>query len=389
MNIVIDARWIFEKVSGIGAYTQELLRELPGLDSGNQYIALFNHSDLAARTEKETGIGNADNVRVQLVPYGVFSARNQLLLPSLLRSLKADVFHSPNYMIPLLPRRKKPGQPAYVTTVHDVIPLKFPDHAPKSKKTRLMPIFKRLMQRVATASDAIITVSKQSKADIHQFMHVPPEQQEKVHVVYNGVSHYFSPSKSETTQVQDSDKERHLLYVGRADPYKNVPLLVRVVEELTRRCPFPVRLVLAGPPDDRYPQAIELANELGIEDRVGWTGYLSHEALARLYRESDVLVHPSRYEGFGLQILEAMASGLPVVCSNGGSLPEVAGDAARMVEPDDGAGYVKHVTDILTSPHIATELRERGLKQAARFSWRRSAEQTLKVYTETIQRISA
>ncbi|MBL7115519.1 MAG: glycosyltransferase family 4 protein [Kiritimatiellae bacterium] len=384
MIIVIDARWIFEKVSGIGAYTQELLRELPGLDANNQYIALFDNPDLAVRTEKETGINHADNVRVQLVPYSVFSIRNQCLLPSLLRSLKADVFHSPNYMIPMLPRRRQPGQPVYITTVHDVIPLKFPDHAPKSKKTRLMPIFKRLMQRVATASDAVITVSQQSKADIHEFLHVPPEQQHKVHVVYNGVSHYFSPLEEKSAPP---NAERHLLYVGRADPYKNVPLLVRVADELTRRCPFPVRLILAGPPDDRYPQAIELAKELGIEDRVGWTGYLSHEALAQLYRESDVLVHPSRYEGFGLQILEAMASGLPVVCSNGGSLPEVAGEAARIVDPDDVTGYVNTIVEVLTTPALSADLRKRGSEQAARFSWHKSATETLKIYTETGQRI--
>ena len=186
----------------------------------------------------------------------------------------------------------------------------------------------------------------------------------------------------------DAGDGRLLLYVGRSDPYKNVTGLIRIFKAARERAPMPLRLCIAGSPDPRYPEAVRLAAELGLSDAVTWTGYLSDEALTALYRRADVLVHPSRYEGFGLQVAEAMASGTPVVCSRAGSLPEVAGDAALMFDPDDIDGFADAVVRVIVDERLSAALRAKGRVRAAGFTWARAARETLAVYRAMADRTS-
>jgi glycosyltransferase involved in cell wall biosynthesis len=379
MKIAIDTRWIFPEISGIGAYTLELLREFRDLDLENEYLLVFNNADVMARTMKETGLDKATNFKAQLINCGVFSPASQLLIPRLLTREGCDVFHSPNYMIPLFwPSRT--SRPKIVTTIHDVIPLVFKNHAPRSKKSRLFAVFVWVMRRVGRISDSILTVSEASRLDVLKHLEIPENSTGKVKAIYNGVSADFCPEENLSTPSQGGSRERKLLYVGRADPYKNLCVLVKVLAVLRNQCPFPVTLTVAGSRDDRYPEAEDLAKELDLTDAMTWTGYLTREELIQAYRTADVLVHPSRYEGFGLQVLEAMSCGLPVVCSDGGSLPEVAGDAALVVSPDDVDGYVRCVGKVLKDSGTRAKLVEAGFKQAGGFTWRRSAEATLEVY---------
>ncbi len=221
MKIAIDARWIFPQISGIGNYTRQLLRQFGEIDTGDdQFLIIFNDQKLKDRTLNETGLTDATNFEADCVPWGVFSPKSQLLLPSYLKRKKVDIFHSPNYMIPLLAfsRRKHPadvvlavpGQNSElqrarthshikcITTIHDLIPLVFPDHAPKSKKSRLFPVFCAIMNEVGRRSDAIITVSNASRIDILEKLHIPQANANKVHTVYNGVSKRFSPAPLST-----------------------------------------------------------------------------------------------------------------------------------------------------------------------------------------------
>lgn len=376
MKIAIDARWIFPEISGIGNYTRQLLRQFGELDIGDdQFLLIFNDPELKDRTLNETGLMDAANFESECVPWGVFSPKSQLFLPSYLKRKKVDLFHSPNYMIPLLafPRRRS-SRIKCVTTIHDLIPLVFPDHAPKSKKSRLFPVFCAIMNEVGRRSDAIITVSNASRRDILEKLHISPAAANKVHTVYNGVSKRFQPPTT--------DQRPSLLYVGRADPYKNLETLIRALSIVHKTTDLKPNLLLAGSPDPRYPEAMNLANELGLKDMVKWTGYLSDDDLVKTYQSADLLVHPSRYEGFGLQIIEAMACGTPVVSSNGGSLPEVAGDAAIMVDPDDVEGFAAGIIEVLTNPEVADKMQKDGYKQAKKFTWKKAAEETLKVYRE-------
>ena len=155
-TIVLDARWIFDDLSGIGVYTRELIRAMPAQAPDCRFRLWFGDAARLAATRVLTGFDRQSNVSAEVVSEGLFSLKGQLRLPGKLRADGADLFHSPNYMIPLraFPRKGR-GPVACVTTIHDLIPLKLPDHAPRSKKSRLMPIYRRLMMEVARMLKAL------------------------------------------------------------------------------------------------------------------------------------------------------------------------------------------------------------------------------------------
>ncbi len=378
MRIAIDARWIFEELSGIGQYTTELIKHLAKIDRDNEYILLFDQPWLMDRTAQTSQYNTAPNVEARLVNCGALSLKNQLLGSRVLEPLRADVFHSPNYMIPLRAFPvAKPHQPKCVVTLHDVIPLVFPDHAPRSKKRRLFPIYKRVMYEVGQRADAILTVSESSRNDVIQHLHIDPERRQNVRVVYNGVSDTYKPP----FQLPDR-RTKTILFVGRMDPYKNVVALIEAFARIRTDDLEKVRLKIIGPTETRYPEAPARAAELGLDDAIDWMGYAQNDDILRAYQEADLFVLPSRYEGFGLPVLEAMACGIPVICSNTSSLPEVAGEAAIQVGPDDIQGLADAIANVLRDPVLANRMRDRGLEQAKKFSWRKCAEETLAVYEE-------
>jgi glycosyltransferase involved in cell wall biosynthesis len=380
MRIAVDARWIFPQISGIGAYTVQLLENLAALDDCNDYLAVFRDSALLERTFAAPSLARSPRFRACLVPYGLFAPRNQWALPRLLKRERIDLYHAPNYMMPLFPAVCGARHVRCVTTIHDVIPLAFPHHAPQSMKSRLFPLYRLLMRQVARRADAVLTVSQSSKRDIEHYLRVPARRREKIRVVYNGVSEQFRPRSVERSPAKT------ILYVGRQDPYKNLCGLIEIFAKVRRRIRGPLRLVIAGADDPRYPESARRAAELDVERDILRTGYLTPEQLVDAYAQADVLAHPSFYEGFGLQVLEAMACGLPVVCSQRSSLPEVAGEAALLVDPDDHEAFAAAIERVLTRPAVAHDLIGRGLEQAARFHWNKTARETLRVYEEVYGR---
>jgi len=383
MRVVLDARWIFPEISGVGLYTQELIRRLPVIGREDAWRLLFADAGLRDRTLDTAGLRKAANVATELLDGGVFSLRSQVVTPRRLRAAAADVYHSTNYMIPLGAfSRTRRGRTRCVVTIHDVIPLVVPDHAPRSRKSRLMPVFRWLMREVARRADAILTVSEASRRDIVRTLGIPAE---RVHVVYNGVSvPRLSPGEAARRVRPGPETPRTVLYVGRADPYKNLVGLVQAFAALRERVRFPVRLKMVGAADPRYPEPLAWVRRLGLTDAVEWVGYLEPGALVDCYRSADLLAHPSRYEGFGLQVVEAMASGLPVVCSRAASLPEVAGSAAILVDPDNVEALTGAMASVLQDPARADAMRTAGLRRAAEFTWERAAEATLAIYRQVV-----
>lgn len=370
MKIVLDARWIFPEISGIGLYTQELIRGLVGLDQPHRFVLVFDNHVVLNRTAEVTGFDKNPQFEARVVNFGPFTPRGQLALPWLLKHLEADVFHSTNYMIPLCGC----GRVKRVVTIHDLIPLLFRDHAPRSKKSRLFPVFRLLMQEVGRRADLIITVSESTRADVLRVLRIPAEWQARVVSIPEASGDEFRPAEAPAARPRP-----RVLYVGRRDPYKNLAGLIEAFAKVRARGVDAVLRVI-GPEDKRYPEAPRRALELGLNDHIEWAGYVPDRKLARQYQESDVFVLVSKYEGFGLTVLEAMACGTPVVCSNLSSLPEVAGDAALLVDPTDSDATADAICRVLTDSALAAALRERGLARAAQFSWRRTAELTLKAY---------
>ena len=372
MITAIDTRWIFKEISGIGVYTKEIIKNIIELDTENTYILLFSDSEIQASLEKELKLDKADNFKSIKVDFGIFSIQNQLKLNKLLVSHDVNVYHSTNYMIPLLPKFGRASKIKYVVTIHDIIPLLFRDHAPKSKKSRIFPIFKAIMNRIAKQADVILTVSNASKIDIEKYFNIPKNT--KVHALYNACSEMFQP-------IPFEDKEKmQFLYVGRADPYKDVGTIIKAIDILVKKGYEDIKLILAGSPDTRYNNTKELTEKLGISKNIRWTGYISNEELVKLYQESTALLHPSLYEGFGLQIIEAMQSGTPVISSDGGSLKEICADAAIVLPPKSPKLFAENIEKLINSEALQKELIAKGLSRAKKFSWNKTAKDIISRY---------
>lgn len=382
--IVLEGRWIIAKPSGIGVYTRELLRLLPRLAGDLDFHVVFASEDLRDQVLAETETRGLANVSASVLPYGVFSPLGQVRFPHWLRRHGCRVYHTANYMMPYLafPRRRR-GRMRCVATIHDVIPLILRDHAPRSLKSRLFPLFVACLRASVQRADALITVSQASREDLIRSLRVPEADARRIRPVHNGVGGRFRVSEPHP-RAHAEGAPRQLLYVGRLDPYKHVVALIEALGAIRERSPFPVTLRIVGPDDPRYPDARQAVSRLGLEEVVQFTGFVPDEALVSAYQQADLLVHPSRYEGFGLQVIEAMRCGLPVICSRGGALPEVVGDAAVTFPVDDHAAMVDAVVALLRSPERQGELSALGLAQAAPFTWQRAAEQTLAVYRDLL-----
>lgn len=377
MRIGLDARWIFPEITGIGSYTQELIRHLSATDSQNEYILFFQHEHVRERTAAYAHLDQAPNFSSQLIPYGPFSPRNQISLPAVIRKQRLDIYHSTNFMIPFLafPRNRR-GRTACAVTIHDLIPLMYPEHTPHALKTRYHPVYRWVMRQVGRRADLIITVSDSSRNDILRHMAIPDGEAHRVVAIHEGVADQYEP-----VELPARD-EKTILYVGRMDPYKNVPGLLRVFARVIKDAHSPVRLKIIGPRDSRYPEVQQTIEREHLQAHIDWPGYVSGEAILKAYQEADLFVLPSLYEGFGLPVLEAMACGTPVVCSNRASLPEVAGDAAVLVDPENEEALKDAMLSVLAHPARAAALRIKGLNRAAHFSWERTAKETVRAYEQ-------
>ena len=375
MNIGIDARWIFPQLSGIGLHTRELIRHLALLDNPgpHHYTLFFQHEDVMRELQQTPELQNHPAFSYQLVPYSPFAPASQLQLPRMIRDLKLDVFHSTNWMVPFraFPRGRQ-GATACLITIHDMIPMKHPEFTPRALKTRLLPIFRFLMRQVAARADRIITVSECSKRDVADLLRIPAE---RISVIPNGVDKRYQPGP------HIAERPPVILYVGRLDPYKNVPVLVDAFSRLLKTVPD-ARLRIIGPDDDRYPETADKIRTLHLEPHVQRDGYLSDDGLLDAYQNAAILVLPSRYEGFGLPVAEAMACATPVTCSNTSSLPEVAGDAALTIDGNSAAELENALHTLLTQPELAARLSQAGPIQAARFDWHEVALKTRNLYAQ-------
>ena len=300
-------------------------------------------------------------------------------LPLQLRKLKPDLLHSPAFVAPAV------APCPVVVTVHDVTYLLYPSHFSRWWRTYL----KILMPRVINYATAVITVSQHSKNDIVRAYGV---SKEKVHVVPNGVDHQrFSPTAAldHNWAASLGLRSNYLLHVGTLAYRKNIPTLLRAVAHLRKSGKLKSRqLVLAGSESRGIRGAEEIyqtIQELDLTDTVVLAGHVPDNCLGGLYAAAEILVMPSLYEGFGFPVLEAMASGTPVVSSNTSSLPEVGGSAALYFPPEDHYALSQNLEAVLTNGSLAADMRSKGLKRAAEFSWERTATETIRVYRGVVK----
>jgi glycosyltransferase involved in cell wall biosynthesis len=383
--VVLDARLVNESPSGIGVYATEMIRRIPRLAPDLRFLAIFRSE---AVRDKALGGDTPENVASSIIPYGPFSPKSQLLIPSFLRRIGALLYHTPHFVMPYLafPRSLR-GKCRCIANIHDIIPLVVPDYAPASRTSKFLGVYRECVRQAILRSHAVITGSRAAKNDIMRVFRFGEDVSERLHVVFDGadLSGKATDDHAPVKAADDTSSPRQLIYVGRMDPYKNVTMLVEAFQHIKAACPFPVRLKVIGPKDARYPEAERRAAELGLADDIAFTGFVSSAELAETYRTADLLAHPSRYEGFGLQLVEAMAAGTPVLCTDGGAQPEVAGEAAVIVPAGEMAAFADAAVAILCNPERQEELRRLGKARAVHFSWDATARATLEIYRQTLQ----
>jgi len=377
MRIAIDCRWITIDTGGISRHTLNLVEQLSLIDENNQYFLLVDNQKTEEKITKR--IHGGGNFQFIFTKYGTFSLMNQVLLPMMLERKNIQILHSPNFAIPFFGNFKK------IITIHDLIPYIHPEWFPMSKKTLFFPVFKTILKQTIRRVDKIITNSLYSGRDIKQAFFC----QEKVVSIYNGVESSFQPINQPLLLAKIKDKYNlsipFILYVGRQDPSKNIVGLIKTLGQLRKKIPE-ISLVILGKKDERYfAPYLLLAEKFGLSDKIFFTGIIPDAELPLMYSLSSVFVFPSLYEGFGLPPLEAMACGCPVVCSNTSSLPEVVGDAGIMVDPNNVDELANAIHRVLMDSHLRKKMIEKGLERTKMFSWKKMAEETLKVYEEVLK----
>ena len=373
MRIAIDYTSAVRQAAGIGRYTRGLVSAATQLDQGNQYVLLV----AGGGSQPPSPFPIAANVTYRPIPasdraLAILWHRLQLPLFADAWAGGADIFHSPDFTLPPLWRAKG------ILTVHDLTFMHYPSCAPPGLVAYLNSAVPRSVRRARL----ILADSESTKRDIVELLGTPPS---KVRVVYAGVGPEFKP----VTQVDVLAGVRaryslawpFVLNVGTLEPRKNHLRLIRSFAQLLPHHPD-LRLVLVGGKGWLYEDVQAEVARLNLEDRVVFPGFVADADLPALYSLASVFAYPSLYEGFGLPVLEAMACGTPVVCSNASSLPEVAGDAALLVDPTDVDALARALDQALNDQPLRQAMRIRGQSQAARFTWSAAARTLLDAYHE-------
>lgn len=364
MKIAIDGRALTTTRTGGGYYTYHLLEKLVERDRDNKYL-------VCAHKQIGYPIG-ADNLRVRVDPFPLGMLWQQFGLPRALREEKVDLLHSPLFTLPL--RMPCPG----IITIFDLTPVLLPQF--HHWKVRLS--LKFTMKSSAQRASKIIAISQNTYHDIIKHLEV---DESKVSVIYPGVSADFHPRDSldfQEIRQKYANGARYILHVGTLEPRKNLGFLIDVYDRLVkgRESSERIHLVLAGGEGWGHENLFRKVAELGIQDKVFFTGYVPSDGLPYLYNAAEAFVFPSLYEGFGLPVLEAMASGVPVVTSSTSSLPEIVSDGGMVVEGWNVEEWADVLHNVLVDGKIRKDIISRALAQAKKFPWEKCADEMLKVY---------
>jgi len=378
MKILIDASGIVNETTGVGQYSLQLLNALSEIDTKNEY-----HICLQKKLNVNHPIFNLKNKQNFFFirdDVSVIGPKKQFYYYKLFRKnrIEFDLLHSLNSELPFFNSIKS------VVTFHDLKYIKYPYFLNKFSKIK-SKYLKYTMIKGAEKANKIIAVSQSTKKDI---IHLLGIEEGKIAVIHEASNLGVYYRKNDDVLNGDilkkySIQKPYFLYVGEKRPHKNLEGLIKAFaifkEKYDSRNSF---LVLTGKKYSTYHEYITTAENLGVKDRLIFTGFIPEEHLKAIYSEAEILLLLSFYEGFGIPILEAMECGIPVITSNISSMPEVAGEAALLVDPNNIQEIAEAMNNIVSSKTLRKQLIESGLKRVKQFSWERTARQTLKVYNE-------
>ncbi|MEW6554105.1 MAG: glycosyltransferase family 1 protein [Actinomycetota bacterium] len=366
MIIGIEGRTLQGERYGVARYLMNLLREMVKLEGENRYI-VYTSGPIAP-------LGfDSPNLEIKSITMRPSLLWRHLRLPLAMRRDGVDLHFSPSYFLPLV--KLCPA----VVVVHDITFKVHPEWFVMDRRFR----FDDLFWREVAKAERIVTVSDHSKRDIVRVLGVA---EERVTVIREAADAFFVPVRD--AERLDAVRERFglapgfLFTAGSIHTRRNLERLIAAVSAASGELDAPLELLILGTPAPFSPPVdiAGTARRCGMEERVKHVPYVSEEELLLLYNACGLFVYPSLYEGFGLPVIEAMACGAPVACSNTTSIPEVAGDAAAYFDPESTGEMAAAIREVMGDASLRDRLSRAGMERAATFSWRKAAEETLAVF---------
>lgn len=371
MKILIDGRGI--KKTGIGRYIENTLREVLQLDKKNTYQLLIKPED---RKSIKLSAPNLEFVETDIEWFGV---KEQTELLKVINNQKPDLVHFTNFNFPVGYKGK------FIITIHDLTLLHFKNLRASVASRMYYRLKDQVMRNVVLRqgigkAKAVIVPTEYVKEDVAKTFKV---RRNKIIVTHEAVDKNFYSPRVNLEKL--GINKPFLLYVGNAYPHKNLERMILAFGKLTTKYLLDYQLVIAGKKDSFHENLEEAVKEANLLDRVVFTGFVTDQELAGLYKNASLYVFPSLSEGFGLPPLEAMAHDLPVVSSNATCLPEVLGDAAEYFDPKSISDMAKTMLKVLSDTELSSKLVKKGQKQIKKYNWRKTAKQTLEVYNKALK----
>ena len=385
MKIGIDARFVGPSGTGLGKYAEKLIENLKKIDSKNQYFIFLRKANW-----DYLKIGKNFKKILADVPW--YSISEQVKLPKIFEKQSLDLLHVPHFNVPILYRGK------FIITIHDLIHHQFSESSVTTKNPLIFKIkrfgYRFVINYAIKNSKKILVPSNFVKNELIKTFGVNPQ---KITVTYEAAEEEYFQSQDkdkpglEKLQTGFGGKPRgqpFIIYVGNAYPHKNLEKLLEAFKFLTRNQKPETRnlkLALVCSRDVFWQRLQERIKEQGLGDQVALTSYIPANELSAIFRQAKAYVFPSLSEGFGIPGLNAMAAGLPVICSNIPTLKEIYGNAALYSNRHSPEDMAAKIQEVITDQQLRTDLVEKGREQVKKYSWQKMAQETLEVY----QQISA
>ncbi|MDO9553528.1 glycosyltransferase family 1 protein [Rhodonellum sp.] len=372
MRIGIEAQRIFRKKKhGMDIVAVQMIKELQKIDRVNEYFIFVNPDvDTATISESE----NFKIIPLKKSPYPIWEQKH---LSEAVKTYRLDLLHCTGNTAPI-----NTSVPL-VLTLHDIIYLEKTDVRSGSWYQRLGNLYRKWnVPKVVRNSDAIFTVSEFEKKVIDKYFKF---EKEKVKVIYNGVAHHFQPHS--ITAITDKIKDyglpkKYLLFLGNTAPKKNLKGVLLALKKLDQKGKLNMDIVMPDFGENELNALLASIDAKSIRNKIHLTGYIPNQDLPYVYSGAEMFLYPSLRESFGLPILEAMACGCPVITSNTSSMPEIAGDAAVLVDPFNPEAICEAIENLLQDQVLRSSLISKGYARVPLFSFEQGAKTILDTYSK-------
>lgn len=383
MRIGIEGQRLFRKKKhGMDMVALELIRNLQEIDTQNEYI-IFVKPD-----EDDSVLRETENFKIVRLDGGFYPLWEQVALPRAAGREGCDVLHCTSNTAPV--NTKIP----LVVTLHDIIYMESSYseimNGSATAYQKFGNVYRRFfVPRIVKNSRKIITVSHFEKNRIGEFFKIQGDP--RLTAVYNGVSNYFTPV-SDKTELSRVKEKYHLpdhffFFLGNTDPKKNTGGTLKAFSDFVRQTGSDIQLVMLDYDREELEKLLDDIGDPTLLFRIILTGYVVNTDLPAIYSQCDIFLYPSLRESFGIPMLEAMACGAPVITSNTSSMPEIAGDAALIIDPFKPEEITAAMVELMSNSGLRKELVEKGLIQSSRFSWKKMASDVREIYQEVYREI--